>query len=362
MKTLTRYFLWEFTKPFIISLMGFAVLILIFYILNDINFIIHYKPGIWLALKYFILQLPALLIVIAPIAILFAVLFSLSRLSRNSELIAMRAGGVNIFFVAVPLSLVGFFIFIACLLFNEIAVPKANKMLDHTKFVEIEGLPEPTANKYRENISMIGGEGQFYNIGTFDGTRDILTDILILEFSSHAQLTVRVDAKSAKYESGHWYFYDGYRRTFDETGAEVTAEPFDRMLMDIPESPEDFLKEQKELRELNLLELIAYIKQLKRNGSDYHKEMVDLQIKIARPFGCIILALLGIPWGWNMRKFSGVVMSFGVCLGIAFFYIGGMQLGQKLGETGVLSPFFSVWMMNILFMVIGPLLLVRKNL
>jgi lipopolysaccharide export system permease protein len=349
-------------KPFVISLLGFAVLILIFYILNDINFLIHYKPGLWLTLKYFLLQLPALLIVIAPIAILFAVLFSLSRLSKNSELIAMRAGGVSIFFVAVPLSCAGFLLFISSVLFNEIVVPKTNKMLDHTKFVEIEGLPEPTANKYRENISMIGAEGEFYNIGAFDGTRDTMTDVLILEFGPHIQLRSRIDAKSAKYESGHWFFYDGYRRTFDETGAEVSADSFDRLPMDIPEKPEDFLKERKELRELDLWELMAYIKQLKRNGSDYHKEMVDLQIKLARPFGCVILALLGIPWGWNMRKFSGIVMSFGICLGVAFFYIGGMQLGQKLGENGVLSPFVSVWMMNILFMVIGPLLLFRKNL
>src|SRR5580692_6017109 len=103
MKILTRYILLEFSKPFILSLLAFSILILVIQVFNDIRIILECKPGLLLALKYFLLQIPELLIKIIPIAILMAVLFSLSHLSKNTELIAMRAGGVSVFLVAVPL-------------------------------------------------------------------------------------------------------------------------------------------------------------------------------------------------------------------------------------------------------------------
>src|ERR1700679_1029077 len=100
MKILTRYILNEFSKPFLISVAGFSVVVLIVQIFNDIRYIMDNKPSALLTLKYFALQVPNFTVQIIPIAVLFGVLFSLSRLSKNSELIAMRAGGVSIYFVA----------------------------------------------------------------------------------------------------------------------------------------------------------------------------------------------------------------------------------------------------------------------
>lgn len=361
MKILTRYIVREFMKPFLLSLLFFCVIILIIQVFNDMRFIMEKKAGFYLAFKYFSLQIPALLIQIVPLAVLFGVLFSLSWLSKNSELIAMRAGGVSIFLVAVPLFFSGLAICAASVLFNETIVPKTTKMKSYTKDVEIQKMPEAGANRQRENISMIGADRRIYHIKSFDGSVPSMTDILILEFAEGTKLKSRLDAKSAKFEGDRWVFYDGYARTFDTEGAETSSQPFDRMPYPLPERPGDFLKEQKPPQELNLLELYAYVSQLKRSGSDCHKEMVELHRKIALPFGCVILAVLGVPWGWSMKKYSGVVVSFGICVGVAFFYLGGMQIGQQLGHSGVLSPFLSTWIMNILFAIGGPFLLIRKN-
>lgn len=361
MKILTRYILSEFFTPFILSLAGFSVLILVIQVFNDIKIILEFKPGFFLTLKYFSLQVPELLVKIIPIAILMAVLFSLSRLSKNSELIAMRAGGVSVSLVAIPLFFTGVAVCLLSIFLNEAVVPKTAMMVRHAKVVEIQHQPEQTASQVRQNISMIGAGNQVYHIGSFDGASQTMTDILILEFGMENHMKTRLDAKSAHYEDGRWIFANGYLRVFDDTDTEISTQAFDRLPMDLAEKPSDFLKEQKELQELGLVELAAYIRQLKANGSDYHKELVELNKKIAVPFGCIILAILGVPWGWTMGKFSGIVFSFGVCLMVAFFYIGGMEVGHQLGDSGVLSPFVSMWIMNILFGIIGPWLLIRKN-
>ncbi len=361
MKILTRYILWEFLKPFILSLAAFSVIIMIIQVFNDIRIIMEFKPGFFLTLKYFFLQIPFLLIQIVPIAVLMAVLFSLSHLSKSSELIAMRAGGVSIFLVAFPLFVSGLVICCLSILVNETIVPKTTRMVRHAKVVEIQKQPEETSSRSRQNISMIGAGNRIYHIGSFDGNTNTMTDILILEFDRDTHLKSRVDAKSAIYEGERWVFNGGYLRLFGGDDAEVSARAFDHEPVPLEEKPQDFLKEQKEPQELSLMELVGYVRQLKLNGSDYHKELVELHTKIAFPFGCIILAILGIPWGWTMGKYSGVVFSFGVCLLVAFFYIGGMQIGHTLGDSGVLSPAIAMWFMNFFFGVLGPLLLVRNN-
>ncbi len=361
MKIITRYILKEFLKPFIMALLFFSVVILIIQVFNDMKLIMDHKPGIFLAIKYFSLQIPELLIRIIPLAVLFAVLFALGGLAKTNELLAMRAGGVHIFMVAIPLFFCGLTVCLISVVFDEIVVPKTSRMMHHAKIVEIEKQPEASLATYRQNISLRGADNQIYHLGSFDGTTQTMKDVLVLEFDSGVHLKSRIDAKSAKYESGRWVFYDGYFRAFNDSDSEVTAEPFDRRPFDLPEKPSDFLKEQKEAGELNLAELITYIRQLKRNGSDCHKELVILHKKLAFPFGCVILAILGVPWGWSMGKYSGVIFSLGICILVAFFYLGGMQIGEELGYSGFLTPFFSMWTMNIIFAIGGPLLLIQKN-
>src|SRR5258708_7016125 len=119
MRILTRYLLSEFFKPFLLATAAFSVLHLVFQIFNDIHMMMEFRPTLWVSLKYFLLQTPRFTVRVVPIAVLFGVLFSLSGLAKTSELIAMRAGGVGIFRVAVPLFFSGLFICFLTIFFNE---------------------------------------------------------------------------------------------------------------------------------------------------------------------------------------------------------------------------------------------------
>lgn len=361
MKILTRYTLMEFAKPFLIATLGFSVLVLIVQIFTDIHFVMEFKPSVYLTLKYFFLQVPGFTVQTLPIAVLFAVLFSLSRLSKNSELIAMRAGGASIFMVAVPLFYCGVVICLLTIFMNEAVVPNTVRMVRHTKNVEIQKSPEDFANLQRQNFPWLGATNEIYHIGSVNGANNTLSDILILDLDGGTHLKSRIDAKSAQYVNDHWVFSQGYLRAFDETDREISAKYFDKMTVPIPEKPSDFLKDPKIPEEMSLFELFKYVQQLEKSGADCHKELVELNHKLAVPFGCVILAVLGVPWGWSMGKYSGVVFSFGICLLVAFIYIGGQQIGQGLGDQGIISPFLSMWIMNLIFSVIGMLLLIRKN-
>lgn len=361
MKILTRYILHEFLRWLFLSLLAFTVLILIAKVLEDINFILNSHPGLWLTFKYFIFQVPALIQMIFPLAVMFSVLISLGGLAKTSELIAMRAGGASIYHVAVPFFFMGLVVCFFSLLFSEIVVPKANHLERQTKEAEIEHKSEPSAETFRQNLSLRGGDNALYHIGTFDGSKNTMADVLILQFDNASHLKSRLDAKGAHYQDGRWVFENGYLRTFNESDDEISAKPFDQTTIDLPEKPSDFIEEQKLNSELSIAELALLVQQLKRNGLDCHKELVDLHNKLAFPFGCVILALLGVPWGWSMGKYSGVVASFGISLLVGFAYLGGMQIGHTLGDSGVVPPFFAIWSVSLIFGAMGPVLIFRRN-
>ncbi len=360
MKILTRYILKQFLWPFLFSMLLFCVIILIVTVFDQLKFIMDNKAGPVLAAKYFLLQLPYLLLQITPLAVLFGVLFSLGSFSKGSELIAMRAGGVNIFMVALPLVGAGFLVFLLSILFNETLVPKAKSLSERVRQVEIEKKPATKATQ-RWHISLRGEDNRMYHVERFDGPTNTMSNILILEFGQGIELASRLDAREGKWENGRWVFIDGWFRTFNADGDEALTQPFSRMPLVLPEKPDDFLSEQKEPRELNMIQLIAYIRQLQKNGADVQKELVELHLKVAFPFACVVLVLLGVPTGWKLGKWSSMATSVGLCLVVSFGYVGLIQVGQALGQTGVLSPAFAGWMANGLFLVIGGWLLVRAD-
>ncbi len=361
MKVLTRYILKEFLGPFLLAMLLFCVIILVVTVLDQLKFIMDHKAGFALACKYFALQLPYLVLQITPLAVLFAVLFSLGSLSKGSELIAMRAGGVDIFKVALPLLGAGFAVCLVCVVLNETLVPKAKTWSQYVRDVEIEK-KTPQKLDTRWSLSLRGSGNRMYHIGKFqNGPTPTMTTVLVLEFGQGIQMKNRVDAREARFEGGQWTFYDGWQRTFDDTGAETLARHFDRMALPLEEKPSYFLAEQREARELNMVELYTYIQRLKKSGADYRKELVEMHLKISFPFACVVLVLLGVPTGWGLGKWSSIATSTGICLMVAFGYVGLIRVGQALGESGVLSPFLAGWMANLLFTGIGIFLLVKKN-
>ncbi|HET9870721.1 MAG TPA: LPS export ABC transporter permease LptG [bacterium] len=360
MKILSRYILRQFLGPFLLSVFAFSVVILIIQVFDELHYVMQQKPGFWITLEYYLLKIPGLLLQIIPIAVLMGVLFSLGNLSKLSELIAMRAGGVSLYRVAAPLVLCGTAVFLLTLLFDETLVPPADHLSRDIRVNVIERRP-PTVNTTRHNLSLMTADNQMIHIGNYNGTTATMTDVIVMGFINGIQLKSRVDAKQVVYRDGQWYFEDGFFRAFDDTGAEITCKPFQEAPFDFQARPADLLKDQTDPAEMNIAQLYANIQQLKQNGEDDHRELVEFHRKIAFPFACVVLSLLGVPWGWSLGKYSGVASSFGICILVAFIYIGGMQIFQTLGSSGALSPVVSMWAANVLFGLGGLWLLIRKN-
>ena len=87
---------------------------------------------------------------------------------------------------------------------------------------------------------------------------------------------------------------------------------------------------------------------------------VEIHKKFSLAVACIVFILIGAPVALRFPR-GGVGLVISVSLSVFALYYVGLIAGQSLAENGTLSPFWSMWMANILFTIVGLVLLARMG-
>ncbi len=87
---------------------------------------------------------------------------------------------------------------------------------------------------------------------------------------------------------------------------------------------------------------------------------VEIHKKFSLAVACIVFVLIGAPIALRFPR-GGVGLVISVSLSVFALYYVGLIAGQSLAENGTLSPFWSMWMANILFTIVGLVLLSRMG-
>src|SRR5437773_5152495 len=103
MRLLDRYVIRNFLQVYIYCIAGFLSIWLIFDVSDNISTFIDEHFGFALTVKYYATQVPEVFIILLPVSLLLALLFSLGRMSRANEIVSMLTAGVSIPRVLAPL-------------------------------------------------------------------------------------------------------------------------------------------------------------------------------------------------------------------------------------------------------------------
>jgi lipopolysaccharide export system permease protein len=183
-----------------------------------------------------------------------------------------------------------------------------------------------------------------------------MVDPMIQEFDGDV-LVRRLDAQEAFYEDGLWILVDGVDRTFTAEGIE-TVSPFDSLRVEVPETPEDFAKEESRPEEMSFSHLKQYAERVRQSGSRVEPYLTELHFRFSFPFTNLVVILIASSLAVQIRR-GGVAIGFGLSLGIAFAYWCLLRAGQVLGNNGTLPPLLAAWLANIVFLLFGAWLLYR---
>jgi LPS export ABC transporter permease LptG/LPS export ABC transporter permease LptF len=363
-RILDEYVLREFLNTFSLVLAGFVMLMLVFTFFELIGDILRNHIALSLIGDYLINLTPSMIYQITPLAVLIAVLVIFGVLNRNSEIIAMKATGVSLYRLVVPIVSIATILAVGLFLFDQFYLPQANRRQEALHNV-IKGRPPQTVLRPEENWIFgqprTGEPGRIFYYQFFDPDRNQFANLSLFEFDpSTFALSRRIFAARAVWNpaTGSWLFLNGWQRDFK--GADITAfNAFQQTTFsEIHEEPGYFKKESLQAQEMNFGQLDRYIGDLGQSGFDTVKLRVALWHKLAYPFATVIMAVLAIPFALSMgRRGSLTGIAVAIAVALAYWVVDG--LFGAMGNVNYLPAPLAAWAADVLFGLVGGYLLLR---
>jgi lipopolysaccharide export system permease protein len=348
-RILDRYLLREFTTYLVLGLLGFITIFIVVDIFEKIDVFLDHRADAGLVVRFYLFRIPEVVVQMLPVALLLATFLSLGQLNKFGELTAMRAVGLSLVRILLPVFGVAWAAVAGALLLNEAVVPGANQERDRIYHEQIQRLRRETATE-RADVTYLGEGGRIFYMRLYMVPEQRMHEVSMQEFRG-GHLVRRLDAAEATWNGRRWVFRSGYLRTFED-GAE-SARPFGRLAVNgIAEHPEDFAKEVRNPDEMNYLELRGYVDKLRASGARVANYLVDLHLKLAFPLVNFVVVLIGASLATRLRMQSAA-LGFGLSVAIAFVYYAFMRAGQALGHNGALPPYLAAWLGDAVFGLVG---------
>jgi LPS export ABC transporter permease LptF/LPS export ABC transporter permease LptG len=338
---------------------SFVVLLLVFTVFELIADILknHISP---LVVGAYLLNVsPYFIYNIAPLSILLAVLITFGLMQRSNELTAMKATGISLYRIVIPVLVTSFFLALGLFFFDQLYLPHANKRQDALRN-RIKGKPPQTyLNPDRKWI--FGQQSTIYYYQFFDSDRDQFGNLSVFQFQPGTfQLTHRIYAERANWDErlGRWVCTQGWER--DLAGSAIANyRKYDvSTFAAMTEPPGYFKKEVKQSSEMNYEELKRYIHDLQSSGFDVVRLRVQMHKKFAYPAIALVMAVLAVPFAVSSGR-RGAVAGIAVAVGIALVYTTVSSLFEAMGNVSQLPPVLAAWSPDIIFGLLGGYLIFK---
>ncbi|MGC1462602.1 MAG: LptF/LptG family permease [Terracidiphilus sp.] len=363
-RILDEYVVREFLGMFLLVLTGFVMLMLVFTFFDLVGDILRNHIPLPTVGDYLVNLTPDMLYQIAPLAVLIATLVTFGVLNRNSEIIAMKATGISLYRLVVPIVSISAILSICLFLFDQYYLPQANRRQEALRNT-IKGRPPQTVTHPEHNWIFgqprSGEPGRIFYYQFFDPDRQEFANLSVFEFDpSTFSITRHIFAARVfrNTDSGTWRFQNGWVR--DLQGADTVAfrEFRQTTFSEIHEDPGYFTTEIVPSQEMNFGQLDDLIRDLRQSGFDTMRLRVALWHKIAYPLIAVVMAVLAIPFALSMgRRGSLTAIAVAIAVALAYFVVNGTF--EAMGNVNYLPAALAAWSSDILFALVGGYLLLR---
>ncbi len=358
MKLLDQYILKTFINFFTITCVSFIGLYMIVDFFQIFRIFLSNNASLMQMVSYLVYSVPQVISFVLPAAILLASLLTYSSLSKFSEITAIKANGISLYRMSVPLLAVAAVLTVFLFFFNELVTPasiqKTNRIVkEDIQKQKIHGL-------FMLNKIWYHGNKAIYSYRMFDTEKNILRGITINRMNPDFSLQTRIDARSAEWKDNQWIFSDLLITSFDQNHS-PSLEWHKQKAIELPENPDDFKTIQKDADMMGYFELQKYIFKIQAEGYNVSKYLVDLYGKIAYPFVTFILVIIGMSFSLRSERSGGVMQSIGIGIVIGFSYWIVHAFSMSLGKSGILPPYLAAWSSNILFAFLAVFLFSRMK-
>ncbi|MDZ4745570.1 MAG: LptF/LptG family permease [bacterium] len=356
---LDRYVLRQFIFTLIFSVGALSIIFIVVDLLESLDDFLDQKASISVILTYYVSYLPNIFKLLLPIGMLLASLFTVGRLSGANEITAMRSGGQSLFRFMVPLLLFGVLLSVGQIYFNGWVVPAANAK----KFtIERTYLGRSTGGGSLNMLYFRDSPLRNVSIASYDAAARQARTVTIETYSSEAQprLLSRIDAPMMKWDTTRavWTMPTAVQRVF--RGDTIVMSDLRNATVPFGIRHDQIISLQRNVEELTFDELKDYISTMKKGGKDTRRQEIEYFGQWAFPVANAIVVLIAVPFA-SVRRRGGVAVHIAAAMGLSFGYIAFTKIVQSVGVSTDYDAAMVAWSANVLFFLVGVVILLRTR-
>lgn len=350
------YVLKETIVSFLMALVAFTLML---FVGNSLRFLAEQVP-----LMRFVRALPYLFVYLlsftTSMALLTAVVFTFGRMGMDNEFTAIRASGVSLRIVVLPVFILALVLSLLSLPLNSWIAPNCHYKAESIMIGDASDINIQWSDRYEPTIRT---PTTTVYIGEQDG--EIYRDIFICETENGkpsrfiaadtATLQKETERKEIIFRLSDGAMYD-VAKGVDEAGDPVYFRN-NTFVMEIPSAG----NLHRGTREWHIKDLRRMLKNKEFPEYKIPKVKTEIHKRISISFSCLALVLVGVPMGM-LTKRGNFVAAFGASVGVIFvLYYPLLLVGEVLGNMGKVPPIISMWAANVLTAAIGVVLLIQTR-
>jgi len=311
-------------------------------------------------------SLPTILPYTVPMSMLLGALLAFTRLSGDSELVALQAAGIPFPRIVLP----------AALLALGLAVPMIQ--LNQREVPQLAALRQAAIEEARGNGSRRVGYDAFDVAVNQDGNRRLVVHAeggVRFEAGGAAVLrgvqaalwegdvpVTTVAARTAQWKLGtrNWTLGDGVT-SFDHRSLIGMRSPDSRLRELEVGTPDELRSLSRPVIEVGTDRLWQRARFRRTTGDEAGAREAEVEIakRYAFPLATVVFVLIGAPLGIQPRR-SGKGVGFGISVLLTFGYWTLLQIGMAMGKGGALPPMVAAQLPNVVGLA-GSFWLVRRT-
>ncbi len=358
---LDRFILKELSGSFLFGVTSFTMV----FVAGDLlfqaaNLIIEQGVSLGVVARLFIYRLPEVVMLTLPMASLLSSLLTFSRLSTNSELVALKSAGIPFHRILRPVFLASILVSLASTIGAETVVPFANRAAENLmKFEILQEKPSLLKEKVFLREEKDGVLQRVLYLGELKPKDGLMKDIIIQEFEEGRLRRISL-ADEGLWAGGEWWIENGQVFEVTPAGKVQSLFHFERQRLILNLSPVQIEQASRRPSEMSSLELLEQIALMEQQGQNLAPLKVMFHLRLALPWASVVLAVLGASLGVRSTR-AGPGIGFGLSVLVVFVYYVVMSFSRALGEAGYLPAFIASWFPNGSFLLVGGYFARRAN-
>jgi len=356
LQTLDWYIIRKFLTTFFMSLLLIVGIVIIFDVSERIeDFVRREAPLHAIIFDYYLNYIPYFMNMYSPMFVFLTVIIFTSKMTQDSEIIAILSSGISYHRMVVPYMVSAVFIALLSLGLGLWVIPKANG--PRVEF-EQKYIPRTKAHSGRDMHYKLENNRYVY-IESFSGYNNTAYNFT-LEDISDGQLHSKLSAESAQYDTltGVWKLRNWFIRDYTG-GMEDRIRSGRQMDTVLSLTRDDFFRNKYTIQRLDERELDQLIEtQTQRGDASVSTALIEKNNRFSLPFSAIILTIIGLSLS-TKKKRGGMGWNLAAGLALGFSYILFMQFSEMFVMTDTLPASIAIWLPNYLYAVIAAALYIK---